>query len=206
MANRVTTAKRTCTVLLALLCGAPAARANPFELFGFTPRGIGMGGAMVGLADDLAGTFYNPAGIIGHSKSEFGIGFADTLPALHINRSKTNSPNLSTDTESAPRFELGIIFPLGGLLKDRVVIGIGGGHPIGSLIRVQTIDQSRPQFYMYQSKPQRFALSTSIGVKLFDGLSVGVGAQIIAEQVGSVSFALDVASRQFQARDISVDL
>ena len=30
--------------------------------------------------------------------------------------------------------------------------------------------------------------------------------QVIAQQVGKVSFALDLASRQFRARDITVDL
>src|SRR3954470_5542737 len=104
-------AHRTAAVLAALLALAPRADANPFELFGFTPRATGLGGAMVGLGDDLAGAFYNPAGIIGHTKSEFGIGFADTLPNLHINRTKSGGP-LSSDADSAPRFEAGIIFPL----------------------------------------------------------------------------------------------
>jgi long-subunit fatty acid transport protein len=199
------TARATLLALCALL--AWPARANPFELFGFTPRGIGMGGAMVGLADDVAGSFYNPAGIVGHTKAEFGIGFADTIPALHINRAKTSAGTpISGEVDSAPRFEIGIIFPLGGLLKDRVVIGIGGGHPFGSLVRVQTVDQAHPQFYMYQSKAQRFALDAGIGIKIVDGLSIGAGASVIAQQIGKVRFAVDVASRRFVARDITVDL
>jgi hypothetical protein len=199
--------KRSCALLLAaLLCAPVAARANPFELFGFTPRAIGLGGAMVGLSDDLAGPFYNPAATIGHTKSEFGIGFSDTLPSLHVTRSKLSSTNATADTESAPRFEGGIIFPLGGLLKDRVVLGLALGHPVGSLVRVQTVDQSHPQFYMYNSKPQRFALNASVGIKIVDGLSIGGGAEVIAQQIGSVSFAIDVAARRFTARDIKVDL
>jgi hypothetical protein len=198
-------AKRTCALLLAL-CLPLSALANPFELFGFTPRGIGLSGAMVGLSDDLAGSFYNPAGIIGHSKSEFGLGFSTSIPKLSVTRSKVDSRNLTSDAESSPRFEGGIIFPLGGLLKDRVVIGIAGGHPVGSLVRVQTVDQARPQFYMYQSKPQRFSLNASIGIKIMEGLSIGGGMEVIAQQIGSVRFAVDVAARRFVARDIKVDL
>jgi len=203
------------TLALAALLAAAPAGANPFELFGFTPRGLGLGGAMVGLADDLAGSFYNPAGMLGHTKSEFGLGFAYTGSSLHVNRAKPIcadpptagcSKAANADVESMPRFELGIIFPLGGLLKDRVVIGISGGHPVGSLIRVQTVDQSRPQFYMYQSKPQRFALNSGLGIKIIEGLSIGVGLEVIAQQIGSVKFEVDVASRRFVARDIKVDL
>src|SRR5438128_12159085 len=97
--------RRFCTLLLALLLPL-AARANPFELFGFTPRGIGLGGAMVGLSDDLAGSFYNPAGIIGHTKSEFGIGFANSIPSLHVNRGKAGgTAPTPSDAAAAPRCE-----------------------------------------------------------------------------------------------------
>ena len=185
---------------------APPARGNPFELFGFTPRAIGLGGAMAGLSDDLAGAFYNPAALVGHSKTEFGLGFADSISNLHIDR-LSNSTVPSSQVETSPRFELGLIFPLGGsLLKDRVAIGIAGGHPVGALIRVQTVDQSRPQFYMYQSKPQRFALNAGIGIKIVDGISLGGGVQVIAQQIGKVRFALDMATRRFSAREITTDL
>src|SRR5205823_3130962 len=121
-------------------------------------------------------------------------GFADTISNLYVNRNKGGTDFTSTsEVERSPRFELGLIFPLGGsLLRDRVVLGIGGGHPVGSLVRVQTVDEAHPQFYMYQSKSQRFALDLGIGVRILNGLSVGVGAQIIAEQIGHVNFALDV--------------
>ena len=143
---------------------------------------------MTAVADHLAASFYNPAGLLGHTKAEFGLGFADTFSQLHIDRTSQGSGVRSAVVESAPRFELGLVFPLGGaLLKDRVVIGIGGGHPVGSLVRVQTIDQSHPQFYMYQSQAQRFALNTVIGIRIINGLSIGGGVQITAQQVGSVN-------------------
>ena len=49
---------------------------------------------------------------------------------------------------------------------DSKLVPRHGGHPVGSLIRVQTVDQAHPQFYMYQSKSQRFALNLAIGVKI----------------------------------------
>lgn len=191
--------------LAALLSVAASARANPFELYGFTPRATGMGGAMTAVGDDLGSSFYNPAALIGHTRTELGLGFADTISNLWINRSRGGAA--ASQVERSPRFEGGVIFPLGGnLLRDRVVIGIGGGHPIGSLVRVQTVDEAHPQFYMYQSKAQRFALDAAVGVRIVEGLSLGVGVQVIAEQIGRVNFAVDLATRQFRARDITVDL
>lgn len=200
--------KTTPRILAALLvCAAPAAFGNPFELYGFTPRALGMGGAMTAVGDDLGASFYNPGALLGHTKTEFGLGFADTFANLYVDRASGASTIPTSQVENTPRFELGLIFPLGGkLLKDRVVLAVGGGHPVGSLIRVQTVDQSRPQFYMYQSKAQRFALNAAVGIKVIDGVSVGAGVQITAEQLGRVNFKLDVASRQFIARDITVDL
>jgi long-subunit fatty acid transport protein len=189
-----------------VLLAARAASANPYELFGFTPRAVGLASANVALGDDLAGSFYNPAGMLGHTKTEFGLGFDYTHMDLHIDRASTTSQIQNGYEDDVPRFELALIFPLGGLLRDRVVIGVNLGHPVGSLIRVQTIDQSRPQFYMYQSKPQRFATSAGIGIKIMDGLSIGVGTQIIAEQIGTVAFQVDLAAKKFTSREIDTSL
>lgn len=191
----------------ALLTGAQGARANPFELFGFTARGQGLGGATTALSEDMSGAYYNPAGMIGHTKTEFSLGLSANLMQLHIDRTSANSGNASSLPDSMARAELGLVFPFGGaIFKDRVVLGLTLGHPVGGLVRVQTVDQSRPQFYMYQSKPQRFATSATLGIKIVDGLSIGFGTQVIAEQVGKVRFQVDLAAKRFVARDISIDL
>ncbi len=188
--------------------GSGPARANPYELFGFTPRSIAMSGASVAAGDDLSSIFYNPAGMIGHTKTEFGIGFNDTIINLNISRAPGSTSSIAPSTsDNAPRFELALIFPLGGaIFKDRVAIGLTLGHPFGALLRMQTVDQSHPQFYMYQSKPQRFVVASSLAVKIVDGLSIGVGAQVIAEQIATVDFSIDLAARRFNSRDINVAL
>ncbi|MGZ6142084.1 MAG: hypothetical protein ACXWLM_02040, partial [Myxococcales bacterium] len=118
-------------LLAALVLCAPAAFANPFELYGFTPRAMGMGGALTALGDDLGASFYNPGALLGHTKTEFGFGFADTISSLYVDRSNGTSKIRNSDVQKTPRFELGLIFPLGGaLFNDRVVLGIGGGHPM----------------------------------------------------------------------------
>ena len=75
-------------LLAALLSVAAAARANPFELYGFTPRATGMGGAMTAVGEDLGASFYNPAALLGHTRTELGLGFADTISNLWIHRAR----------------------------------------------------------------------------------------------------------------------
>lgn len=195
-------------LLLALISLWPiSSRANPYELFGFTPRESGLSGSQGATAGDLGSIFYNPAGMIGHTKTEFGLGVQDSIMNLHIDRAQANPTIPNGYQDDVPRVEFALIFPLGGaVMKDHVVVGFTFGTPIGSLIRVQTVDQSKPQFYMYQSKPQRFAAAGSIAIKIIDGLSIGVGAQVIAEQIASVDFSVDLAARRFNSRDINVEL
>src|SRR3954465_13933424 len=109
--------KTAIRLLFALLvCAAPAAFANPFQLYGFTPRALGMGGAMTAIGDDLGASFYNPAALLGHTKTEFGIGCADTISNLYVDRSCATCASTipTSNVEKTPRFELGLIFPLGG--------------------------------------------------------------------------------------------
>src|SRR5438093_4878160 len=109
--------KRLLAAVLVLVVWAPALLANPFELYGFTPRAMGMGGAMTSIGDELGASFYNPAALLGHTKTEFGIGFADTISNLYANRNKAGYDFTHTsEVESTPRFELGLVFPLGGSL------------------------------------------------------------------------------------------
>jgi len=210
--NRIPRAPLSAALLALIVLAARSASANPYELFGFTPRAIGLSDAVVAVPDDLSAIFYNPAAMVGHTKTEFGLGFEDTLSNLYINRAPgtASQPASTIDSsmpDNVPRIEFGLIFPLGGaVLKDRVAIGFTFGTPLGSLIKVQTVDQSKPQFYMYQSKPQRFAAALSAGIKIVDGLSIGIGAQVIAEQIASVDFAIDLAARRFDARNIDVAL
>src|SRR5258708_12245398 len=162
--------KRLLAVLL--LLSAPPAFANPFELYGFTPRAMGLGGAMTAIGDELGASFYNPGALLGHTKTEFGIGFADTLTSgLYVDRSNGTSKINNSTAANAPRFELGLIFPLGGsLLKDRVVLAIGGGHPLGGLIRVQTVDPPHPHFSLSQSNAHRSPLPPALPLMILNSL------------------------------------
>ena len=53
--------------------------ANGLSLNSIGPRALGMGGAMVGLADDPTAIYWNPAGLAGQNSSLYAFG-TDIIP------------------------------------------------------------------------------------------------------------------------------
>ena len=77
---------RRLLVLLVLLGSLPAG-ANIFDIYGFNPRGISLGSAMVSEVDDYTATFYNPAALTRHKHITLGGGFTFSIPRLTVGRS-----------------------------------------------------------------------------------------------------------------------
>jgi len=189
----------------ALLVAAPAAHANPLELFGFTPRGAAMAGAHGPVADDLSAPFYNPAALLGREKRELGLGLAAHLPALRIDRRLPGSPVESARPEGGARLEAAAIVPVGGAFRGHLYFGAAIGVPVDKLLRIENLDPARPQFVLYQSKPQRFSITIDAALRLAPGLALGVGLQIAQQQSGFYRFGLDVAERRVTVREAHVD-
>jgi long-subunit fatty acid transport protein len=181
-------------ILLALLL------ASPLDLFGYTPRGTAMAGAMTA-ADGLPAAFYNPAALFDQTRTTLALGFADTAPALHIDRGLPDSPVLSAMPESAPSVELGAVVPVG----QRFRVGVAMSFPTNRLLRLENLDSSRPQFLLYQSKPQRFNVSVNASLRLADRLAVGFGLSVGQSESGAYRFGLDVPDRLVTVREARVD-
>jgi hypothetical protein len=192
-------------IVAALALASTAAFANPLELFGFTPRAAAMAGAQTALGDDIGASFYNPAGLIGRTKTELGAGFAMALPSLYVDRARPNSALTTAMPDTAARGELGVAIPVGGYFSGWVAIGGAVGLPTDKILRIENLDPGRPQFLLYQSKPQRFSASVDAAFRLWHGLSLGLGLQIAQSQNGLYKFGLDVGSRQVTARETRVD-
>ena len=181
-------------ILLALLL------LSPLDLFGFTPRGTADAGALTA-ADGQAAAFYNPAAAFSQQKTSLAFGLADTAPALHIRRDLPGSPVESAMPEAAPSLQLGAIVPV----HERVRIGAALSFPTNRLLRLENLDSSRPQFLLYQSKPQRFSVDVNASVKLASWLAVGGGVGVGQSESGAYRFGLDVPDRLVTVREAHVD-
>jgi len=185
-------------ILLALLV------CSPLDLFGFTPRGTAMAGALTA-EGGLNAAFYNPAAMSfppgPGSGTMLGIGLADSVPALHIDRALPQSTVASAMPEAAPRLELGAVVPIRGIFH----FGAAMSFPTNRLLRLENLDSQRPQFLLYQSKPQRFAVAVNASALIGSRISLGAGMAISQSQSGLYRFGLDVPDRTVTVREEQVD-
>jgi hypothetical protein len=204
---------------LALLLAAPSARAGPFDIFGYGPAGIARGGAMTSQVEDYTATFYNPGALTLNPDISIGIGYATESPRLRIDFDHpgqsscddTLRPTIPAHCgDTFAGYWLGVLFPLGGKVKNRVAIGVSAYLPTTDLIRTQSVDQGEPQFYLYQSLPDRITVLAALAVKIIQRedfqLSAGGGVQALADFDGGVNFEVDILAKTFPQRNLRNDL
>jgi long-chain fatty acid transport protein len=208
-------------LLVALLLVATPAHASVYDIYGANPRGLSMGQALTAAVTDYTATYYNPAALTVLERMSYGIGFQASFPFLEVERAlpfcggsasacaQQYGPGGSSRFDSVlPRafsgFTLGALTPFGGLLDNRVAFGITAYLPANNLIRAEGLDPQRPQFYAYQSLPDKFNILGALAYKPVDWLSLGLGFQVLANLDGDVRLELDVLNHTYERADIVV--
>lgn len=191
------------TVVAALLLALPA-RASIFDDVGIGGRDAAMAGAVTADDTDYTAAFYNPAMLVLPTKVGFGFG---GVGIKNFSSVTSNDPTKTLDCTycEAPfgsGFHLGLLFPLGGKVKNHVAIGALVYKPSFRLVHVSGQDPSRPTWYRYQSE-DRFIAFFGAGIKIVDGLTIGVGIQVLADLVGNgATVSTDLFNKTFETREI----
>lgn len=193
----------------AVLLAATSAHATIYDTYGFGPRAVAMGGAMTAEAKDYSAVFYNPALLVERKDVNFGLSFQWNKLDGQVTR-KDLGRALDCTYCSAPNsvgYTLGLLFPLGGKVKNRVALGVGLYVPSGKLVRVLAPDPNAPFWYHYQSHPERVTIHAGFGVKIFDWWTVGLGVEALADIVGSgASVEVDLFNKTVTSRQIDAHL
>ncbi len=185
---------------------ARVARANTFDTFGFDPRAISMGGAQTADTNDFTGVFYNPSRLSLLKQVNVGLGFTYERPGVTVT---PTDPSQQVTTLAPPDFAnytIGFVYPFGGKVQDKLAIGLGLGMPVRNLLRVQSVDPNTANWYLLQSSPDRIQIFLGVGIRPFDWLAIGFGAQMLSDFGGDVEFKVDLFNKEFQERDITNDL
>ena len=108
------------------------ARASEPEMFGMGARTPGMGATGVADADGYDATYTNPAGLVGPTNRRLTLGYVHagyqlSLDGAHHPVDKTDGLILGAD----------IPIPFGGILRDRVALGLGFYFPFGVINRAR---------------------------------------------------------------------
>ncbi|MDP1828490.1 MAG: outer membrane protein transport protein [Archangium sp.] len=198
---------RSWVVLFAL---APLlAQADVFNTFGYGPRATAMGGAMTAEANDYTAVFYNPALLVDRKDVNFGFNFQFYRMVADV-KSKDLAKPLDLSNSNAPDSvgtSVGLLFPLGGKVKNHLALGLGVYLPTANLLRVNIVGSNQPYWYRYHASPERLILHLGAGIKIVDWLKVGLGVQALADLIGNgANVSVDLFSKQVNSGDLNAYL
>lgn len=196
---------RALAIMMAVATATPAA-AGTFDIFGGSPRDIGMGGAMTGAVLGPTALFYNPAALTLEKAHTIGASFRLSVPLLSIERANPDAEPESVLPESHSSVTLGWVKPLGGIFDDRLAFGISIFLPLERLLRVEGVDPAAPQFYLYQNLQDKLLIHLGIAGEPLEWLSLGASLQILADLTGTAVLDMDILGGVFDQRSIDVTL
>ena len=179
------------------LLSAREARASVPDVFGLGSEESAVAGASVARVHDFSSVHYNPAGLTLARRPEVSLGLGGFISFLHIDGSTRRTqpltdPLLVSIGAATP-------VPFGGVLADRIYIGIALGLVPGTLVRVISHTPEQPFYPYYDNRTQRLLVEPGLALRLPAGVSVGVAFNYLAGLGGRVA-AAEGATRTLEAR------
>jgi len=163
--------------LAALLCFAQIASAQlagvDFNTTGGGARARGMGGAFLGVANDVTAIFWNPAGISQIKEAEFIMEFKNTLNQWTL---KSNSQESKFDHSYNSINFVSFAYPFKFSDKNSAF-----AVAYQRLADLYSLEES--QSYRYESRGGLDAITTALGINLTPQISLGLSVNLILNGV-----------------------
>jgi long-chain fatty acid transport protein len=186
------TASVLATVALAL-CASPAS-ASPEDIFGFGARSMALGATGAASAEDYEAVYANPALLSTARDRSLTLGLAGAVFDMRTETPGRGSVRLPYEALRGSFIGATLPLPFGGVLRDRVAIGLGFFTPFGLVVRGRILYPEKPQ-WLLADRAQSVAVQAALGVHVVSGLRVGVGFAALAALTGDVLVASDASGR-----------
>ena len=169
-----------------------SAHASPEDLFGFGTRSPAMGGTGAAHAEGFEATYDNPALLSLSHERRLSLGFQGATYSLSA--SGAGEPG-HVSYPDAKGILVGAVLPVpfGGVLKDRITLGLGAYTPTDIVVRGRILYPETPQFALLADRSQSLGIRVGLGADVTHGFRVGVGFAALAELVGQVVVATDAS-------------
>ncbi len=174
----------------ALALAATPALASPVDLFGFGARGQGLAGAVGADAEGFESVYYNPAGLAFDRRPTFALGY-------QLGSFELTLDGAPRDALDAPALSIGfgVPIPFGGVLADRLSIGLGFTIPQTSILIADIARPSDPSFILVENRAQTVSIQAALGVRITDWLALGIGTLALAELDGEIRVEPNASGR-----------
>ncbi len=146
--------------------------AGGFQLNEHGAKAMAMAGAFTGLANDPSAIYFNPAGITQLKGSHFYFGATMILPLATY---KTPGTTNVKEYEMVGQVFSPINFYYTQELSDKLYVGLGVNNQYG--LGTKWNDNWVGRYFALETEVRTFYFTPVIAYKLFDNLSVSVGAQ-----------------------------
>jgi long-chain fatty acid transport protein len=166
---------------------AGVAEASPEDIFGFGSRSSALGATGAASADGYEAVYGNPALLSLARSRQLTVGLTGAVFDVHAGTTRLSYEALKGSV-------IGAVLPLpfGGILKDRIAIGLGFFTPFDLVVRGRILYPEILQ-YPLADRAQSVAVQAGVGVDLGHGIRIGGGFAALAALSGTVLVATDAA-------------
>jgi long-chain fatty acid transport protein len=162
-------------ILLGLVAAWPA-HANPFDAYGAGARSTALGGAATAGARDFSANYYNPALLPTLETMEISFGYLSAQPSLKLNDGDLNL------TPSRGSFA-GVSLPR-NLSWRRLAVSLSLYLPNQFITRVRSLPEGQPRFVLYDNRPQRIVVTSSLAFEVVKDLFIGASLSYLSNTRG----------------------
>jgi long-chain fatty acid transport protein len=179
-------------LMVALVVGGVASvgKASEPEMMGMGARGAAMAGTGVADAEGYDATYTNPAGIVGPTRRRLTIGWMYGGYRLRL-----DGADHPVDATQGLILGAALPVPFGGVLRDRVAIGLGFYFPFGLINRARAPFPETPRLAVLDAHTQVISILAAVAARVHERVSVGVGVLALAGLVGTIELAPDASGR-----------
>jgi long-chain fatty acid transport protein len=173
---------------VALGLRGPPAEASQEDVLGFGPRTSALGATGAASAAGYEAVYANPSLLSLARKRELAVGLTSAVFDVHARTRLSYEPLRGS--------VIGAVLPVpfGGVLKERIALGLGFFTPFDLVVRGRILYPEKPQ-YPLADRTQSLAVQAGLGVDLGHGVRIGAGFAALAALSGSVLVATDTTGR-----------
>ncbi len=159
-------------------------------MFGMGARSAAMAGTGAADAEGYDAAYSNPAGLIGPTRRRLTLGYVGARYRLYLDGGRRR-------VEQTNGLILGAALPLpfGGVLKDRLAIGLAFYFPAGVINRAQDGFPDESRLALLDNRTQVVSILIGAGAKLHPRVSLGVGVLALAALTGEIAIRVDAGGR-----------